>query len=109
MADLHVVTATAVIVEQQVSFTLVTLCQASGASAEQVHALVGEDLLRPVGSSPADWHFAGDALLQTRRSLRLARDLELNIAGVAVVMDLLAEIERLRSRLRRTPVAPAKA
>ncbi len=31
-------------------------------------------------------------------ALRLARDLELDLAAVALVMDLLAEIDRLRSR-----------
>jgi hypothetical protein len=101
MAEIHVVATAAVVVEEQLSFTLATLCQASGASAEQVHALVGEDLLRPAGRGPADWQFGGDALPQTRRSLRLARDLELSVSGVALVLDLLAEIERLRSLLRR--------
>ena len=38
---------------------------------------------------------------QTRRALRLAHDLELSLSGVALVLDLLAEIERLQSALRR--------
>ncbi len=101
MADLHIVTLAAVVVEEQLSFTLATLCQASGASAEQVHALVGENLLRPAGPGPSEWHFGGDALRRTRRALRLARDLELSLSGVALVLDLLADIERLQSRLRR--------
>ena len=89
-----------VVVEEHVSFTLVALCRASGADPGQVHELIGEGLLQPAGHGTDNWQFGGDALLQTRRALRLARDLELSLSGVALVLDLLAEIERLQSRLR---------
>lgn len=101
MADFHVIATAVVVVEEHVSFNLAALCQASGAVPEQVYALVNEGLLQPAGQGPQAWQFDGDALPQTRRALRLARDLELSLTGVALVMDLLAEIERLRSRLRR--------
>ena len=101
MAETYVVSTEAVVVEEHLSFSLSALCQASGADLEQVQALVGEGLLQPSGPSPEDWQFQGDALPQTRRALRLARDLDLDLAAVALVMDLLAEIDRLRSRLRR--------
>jgi chaperone modulatory protein CbpM len=89
-----------VLVEGHMSFTLVTLCQAVGAAPQQVHALVDEGLLRPTGQGPADWGFSGDALQRTRVALRLSRDFELGAPGVVLVMDLLAQIETLRTRLR---------
>lgn len=101
MADFSVVTTAPVVVEEHVSFTLVSLCWASGAEPGQVHELVGEGVLRPAGHGADNWQFAGGALPQTRRALRLAHDLELSLPGVALVLDLLAEIERLRSALRR--------
>jgi chaperone modulatory protein CbpM len=101
MTELDPGVTQAVIIDAHVSFTVLTLCQASGASREQVHALVSEGLLQPYGLHPGDWRFSGEALSQTRKALRLARDLALDLAGVALVMDLLAEIERLRARLRR--------
>ena len=76
--------------------SLSALCQASGADLEQIQALVGEGLLQPAGPGPQDWQFNGDALPQTRMALRLAHDFELDMAAVALVMDLLAEIDRLR-------------
>jgi chaperone modulatory protein CbpM len=100
MTDTTLLATTVVIVEEHVSFTLPALCQASGAEPELLQALVGEGLLQPTGQGPADWEFGGDALPQARRALRLARDLELNPPAVALVMDLLAEIGRLRSRQR---------
>jgi chaperone modulatory protein CbpM len=100
MADPYVPTTETVVVEEHLSFSLSALCHASGADLEQVQALVGEGLLQPIGPSPEDWQFQGDALPQTRRALRLARDLDLDLAAVALVMDLQAENDRLRSRLR---------
>jgi chaperone modulatory protein CbpM len=101
MDEILVRTTEAVVVEEDLSFTLQALCQASGAQQHWVHGLVGEGLLQPTGQGPADWQFSGDALSQTRRAWRLARDLELDLAAVGLVMDLLAEIDRLRSRLRQ--------
>jgi chaperone modulatory protein CbpM len=100
MAGLTPWTAASLVVEEHVSFGVLALCHASGADLEQVRALVAEGVLRPAGGSPADWQFPGEALPQTRRALRLARDLELDPAAVALVMDLLAEIDRLRQRPR---------
>lgn len=100
MAEIVVLTTAAVVVEDHVSFTLLALCQASGAEQTLVHGLVGEGLLQPTGQGPDDWRFSGDALPQTRKALRLARDFDLDLAAVSLVMALLAEIDRLRSRLR---------
>jgi chaperone modulatory protein CbpM len=98
MVDLTTWTAETLVVEEHVSFGLSALCHASGADHEQVRALVAEGLLQPTGASPEHWQFSGGALAQARKALRLARDLELDLAAVALVMDLLAEIDRLRSR-----------
>ncbi len=90
-----------IVVEEQVVFTLRALCRASGAQAAQVDALVGEGVLLPLGQRPYGWRFTGDALPRTLRALRLARDLDLGLPGLALVMELLSEIEVLRARLRR--------
>ena len=100
MADPHDSTNSGIVVEEHVVFTFTALCRASGADAAQLQALVGEGLLEPAGHGPDDWQFNGNALPRALTALRLARDLELGLSGVAIVMDLLAEIETLRSRLR---------
>ena len=58
-----------------------------------------EGVLVPSGQRPEDWQFAGQALPRTCMALRLERDLELGMPGVALVIDLLDEIDRLRARL----------
>lgn len=92
------------VVEEEVRFTLVELCQACCAEEEHVLTWVFEGVLEPVGDSPKDWRFSGESLRRARLALRLSRDLEINPPGVALALDLLDEIAALRARLQRAGV-----
>jgi chaperone modulatory protein CbpM len=76
---------------------------ACGTEVEFVRLLVDEGLLRPVVEQPA-WRFGGEELARVRRIRRLQRDFEANLQSVAVMLDLIDEIERLRARLQRAGV-----
>jgi chaperone modulatory protein CbpM len=89
-----------VVVEEHIVFTLPDLCRACGVGPAQVLALVDEGLLDPTGSGPQTWLFSGPALATARTAMRLARDLDIGLAGAAIVMDLLARIEELQARQR---------
>ena len=91
----------AIVVEEEIVFSLSGLCQAAGASPAQVLGLVDEGVLQPTGAMPQHWAFAGPSLRTTRAALRLNADLALGTAGAALVLDLLDEIGTLRARLRR--------
>ncbi len=101
MSDPNISVAGCVVVEEEVQFTLVELSRASHTDIEQLLALVDVGALTPNGEDPQRWRFEGTSLQRARAALRLSRDLELSAAGVALVLDLLDEIETLRSRLRR--------
>lgn len=101
MTDSYLLVVDGVVVEEEIRFTLADLCRACHAEGAQLIALVDEGVLQPTGGSPEDWQFSGAALQRARTALRMARDLELNVAGTALVLDLLDEIESLRSRLHR--------
>jgi len=98
----HRVTVSGTIVEEEVSFTLHDLSRACRVDATRLVALVDEGVLTPAGSAPQEWRFGGDSLRRARVALRLARDLELSVAGTALVLDLLAEIDALKAKLRRS-------
>ncbi len=100
MADTYRLITPVVIVEEQLAFSFTALCRACGTDAAQLQALVDEGLLAPIGRGPEDWQFSGNALPRARQVLRLAHDLDLGLSGAAIVMELLAEIESLRARLR---------
>ena len=79
--------------------TLAQLCRACTARTEIVVALVREGILAPRGEDERGWRFPAASIGRTRTVLRLQRDLEINLAGVAVVLDLLDRIARLESKL----------
>jgi chaperone modulatory protein CbpM len=101
MADTPSPVVHGVVVEETLHFTLVQLCRACRAEQQQLIVLVEEGVLQPAGDTPRDWVFSGPSLRRARAALRLSRDLELNTSGTALVLDLLDEIEALRSRLKR--------
>lgn len=77
---------------------------ACGAEVEFVRLLVDEGLVKPIVEQPA-WRFGGDELARVRRIRRLQRDFEANLQSVAVMLDLIDEIERLRAHLQRAGIA----
>ena len=77
---------------------------ACGTEAEFVRLLVDEGLVQPVALQPA-WRFGGEELARVRRICRLQRDFEANLQSVAVMLDLIDEIERLRAQLQRAGIA----
>lgn len=90
-----------ILVEDEVQFTLVELSRICHVDIAQVVALVDEGVLTPSGDNSGNWLFGGPTLRRARRALRLTCELELNPESAALVLDLLDEIEALRSRLRR--------
>ncbi|WP_397391032.1 chaperone modulator CbpM [Polynucleobacter sp.] len=92
------------LVEEEVHMSIVEISQATRAPEDLIMSWVTEGVLSPTGSSPEDWRFGGDSLQRAKTAAHLAHDLELNTPGVALALDLLDEITRLRSQLLRTNV-----
>lgn len=83
---------------------LEAFAMACGTEAGFVRLLVDEGLVQPVVLQPA-WRFGGEALTRVRRICRLQRDFEASLQSVAVMLDLIDEIERLRAQLHRAGIA----
>jgi chaperone modulatory protein CbpM len=89
------------IVDENIEFSLVELSQVSGASEEELTLWVYEGVFEPKGERPQEWRFSGAALKRVRTAQRLAHDSQINAPGVALALDLLDEIDSLRSRVNR--------
>ena len=89
------------LIDDDVSLTLVELCQACNGSHELVTSLVLEGVLEPAGGHPQEWRFSGTALYRARLAQRLSRDLEINTPGIALVIDLMEQIQMLQAQLAR--------
>jgi len=68
--------------------------------AEMIVELVNEGVLAPDGREPHRWRFTGVHVRRATVALRLQRDLGLNLAGAALALELLDEVEALRAQLR---------
>jgi chaperone modulatory protein CbpM len=88
------------ILEEQTQLTLADLCGACAVHAERIVELVDAGVLEPLGREPSRWRFGGASLHRARMALRLQRDLDIDLAGAALALELLDEIESLRARLR---------
>ncbi|MBL8351677.1 MAG: MerR family transcriptional regulator [Burkholderiaceae bacterium] len=74
---------------------LARACQVESAYIAQ---LVDEGLLAPAQTEPA-WRFGSDELARLRRIQRLRADFDASLPAVALMLDLLDEVERLRGLL----------
>jgi chaperone modulatory protein CbpM len=89
------------VLDESCEIRLAELCQACAVRAETIIAMVEEGLLEPRGSTPVEWRFSGPTLRRVEITLRLQQDLRVNLAGAALAVELLEEIERLQDRLQR--------
>lgn len=80
--------------------TLEQLCHACGVHTDWVISLVEESIIEPQGDEIQVWRFSGDSLVRVRSAQRLQRDLGVNLAGIALALDLMEELENLRTRLK---------
>jgi chaperone modulatory protein CbpM len=90
---------TGILVEDTTEFTLGELSRACGMPAEWILALVDEGVIEPVGDDQTHWHFRGHCLRRVRIVQRLQSDLGINLAGAALALELLEEVEALRQRV----------
>jgi chaperone modulatory protein CbpM len=85
------------LLDESLELDLVELCRMSHASEEFVVALVAEGVIEPRGGQVrTEWRFAGSSVRRTQVAVRLCEDLDVNLPGVALALDLLEELERRR-------------
>ncbi|HEY8158677.1 MAG TPA: chaperone modulator CbpM [Methylobacter sp.] len=83
------------------SLTLEQLCHVCDVHADWVISLVEESIIEPQGDEIHRWRFSGTCVVRVRSALRLQRDLGVNLAGIALALDLMEELEDLRSQLKK--------
>lgn len=88
------------LLNEEFQLSLRDLCRACELPAEQVLAFIEEGVIEPRGQEPVQWRFQGVCVRRVRRAYRLTEDLGLNLAGAALAVELLEEIEQLKARVR---------
>ena len=87
------------IFEESGVLTVKDLSRICAVEERHIVEFVEEGVLHVVETSTTEWLFTGTALRRARLALRLERDLELNLPGVALALELLEELNQLRHEL----------
>ena len=80
-------------------YTLEEICERCAVSAEKVILFVEHGITEPVGDSVLEWRFTAAGLMRLRKALRIQRDLDVNLPGLALVFQLMDEMDHLSRRL----------
>ena len=89
------------LVEERPACSLLELAKLSGLPAETLVEYVDVGIIEPIsGRGARDWRFAGATVMRLKRAERLAQDFLLEPEALALVLDLLEEIDDLRARIR---------
>ena len=100
MAKTEIKTLSGELLDEGTEITLVQLCRICSVQAETIEAMVEQGILEPSGTRSHHWCFPASSIKRMRIALRLQRELEVNLAGAALALELLERIEELNARLR---------
>lgn len=89
-----------VILEEQNGLSLGELCRLCRVHADYVLDLIDQGILEPEGENVQHYRFTGKCIIRTEKAMRLQRDMGINLAGVAMILDLLDQVEDLERRIR---------
>jgi chaperone modulatory protein CbpM len=80
--------------------TIDELCLTCAVHTQYILELVNEGVIDPSnGNNPETWRFTSLHVRHTKIAWRLQRDLGVNMAGVALALQLLDELEELRAQM----------
>lgn len=75
------------------------ICKICHISPDYLYELVLHDVLIPKGHDQHDWLFDARQFMRLKKAIRLQKDLEIDYAGLAVVLDLLEQIDELEQKM----------
>ena len=90
---------TGMIFEETTALTASELGRLCTVEVQRIVELVEEGILVAETHAGGEWHFAPSSLRRARTAIRLQQDLGIDIAGVALAIELLEEIADLRRQI----------
>lgn len=81
------------------TLSLTELTMFCDTNADWIVRLVEYGVVTPITAQAPEWEFTPPHIARARKAARLMRDLGLNVAGVALVLDLIEERDALARKL----------
>jgi chaperone modulatory protein CbpM len=86
-------------IEAQSELNLDELCEACHVTYDFIHELVEYGAIEPRGISIEVWRFNPDHVRKIQTVKRLQEDLEVNLPGAALAIELMDQIQEMRTQL----------
>lgn len=86
-------------IEDEPDLSLDELCEACQITPDFIIELIEYGSIEPKGVSVESWRFDMQQLRRIRQVLRLQHDLEVNLAGAILAIDLMDRIEELQTQV----------
>ncbi len=101
MENKDIKTLSGTIVEDADAMSLAELCQCCSLPAEQIITMIEYGVIEPLEprATSIRWQFSGNSVLRIQTAVRLQRDLDVNIAGAVLALELLDEVKKLRQEV----------
>ena len=87
-------------IETEINFSLEELCEVCQTNRNFILEVIEFGGLEPKGKDIADWQFDLQHLKRIKKLLNLQKDLEINLAGAVLAIDLMDEVDRMRRQLK---------
>lgn len=90
------------LLDENVTYSFAELCTVCKVQDDLVFEMINEGIIAPVtmaGTSPRNWMFSATNIKKVQITIRLQEDLRVNLPGAALAIELLEELEQLRSRV----------
>jgi chaperone modulatory protein CbpM len=85
--------------EAQSELSFEELCEVCHVTHEFIRELIEYGAIEPKGMSIGVWRFNPDHMRKIQIIKRLHEDLEVNLPGAALAMDLMDQMEQMRAQL----------
>jgi len=85
--------------DDEIELSTHELCRICTIPADLLIELVEYGVIEPIGRTSADWHFSQECIGRVQASMRLTRELEINLPAVALVLEMREQIRALHKQL----------
>lgn len=87
------------LLDESVTYDLHELCKVCKVKDALVLEMINEGMLTPFGDSAKTWKFSATSIKKIQVTAQLQADLGVNIPGAALAIELMEELDELRSKV----------
>ena len=87
------------LLDESTVYSMTELAKLAALDEDLIIEMVEYGIAEPVSEPAGEWQFTCSAIIRFRRAARLHHDLNINLAGVSLALDLLDELETLRRKV----------